>query len=441
MRRIKKMCCFILAMAVLFTGITFPDVQANAAGINYIPLQTNDAWVSGTIGTAGDVHYYAVTTNQSGWLTLTYQGFSIRDSYFEVKNYDMTKTYINKNVCYSSAINPITYSKTLPLEPGTYIISIKGYSSSDTGDYRVKSSFKSANNNESLNNHDFATAQPLSFGNPVNGFLSWDITTDFYQFTLSSRQIVRVLYTSYIGDSIITIYNKDFLPICNKQVYNAGESNPLTYEYSDALEPGTYYIKICPCHSNYTGRYTINLLSSPIPVMAQSISISGKSQVTAGKKVQLYASVAPANVSNGSVRWTSGDSYIASVDEETGLVTTYRPGVVNITATTLDGSNISNVYRIIVKPKKMSAPKLKAGKSRQIKVSYSRQTGVKGYQVQYATNSKFKSAKSKKTSSSNITLKSLKRKKTYYVRVRSYIKQGSKTYYGDWSKSKKIKVK
>lgn len=403
-------------------------------------ILTDDAWVSGMIGTAGDVHYYSVTTNQSGWLTLAYQGFSIQHSYFIVKNYDMTKTYVDKLVWDSSAINPITYSETLALEPGTYIIIIKGNSNDRIGDYRVKASFKPANNNENSNNHDFATAQPLSFGNSVNGFLSQDATTDFYQFTLTSSQMVRVLYTSDLRYSYITIYNKDFLTVFTKDVNYADESNPITYEFSDTFEPGTYYIKIYPSF-NSTGRYTLNLQNSSIPIIAQSLSISGKSKVTAGKKVQLYASVAPANVSNGSVRWTSGDPYIASVNEKSGLVTTYRPGVVNITATTLDGSNISKVYKIIVTPKKMSAPKLKTGKSGQIKVSFSRQTGAKGYQIQYGTNSKYKSAKSKKTSSVNITLKSLKRKKTYYVRVRSYIKQGSKTYYGDWSKSKKIKVK
>ena len=62
-------------------------------------------------------------------------------------------------------------------------------------------------------------------------------------------------------------------------------------------------------------------------------------------------------------------------------------------------------------------------------------------QVQYSTNSKFKSnVKSKLIGKTNtkLTIKGLKKKKTYYVRIRY---KGAAGVYSKWSKVKKVKVK
>lgn len=64
-------------------------------------------------------------------------------------------------------------------------------------------------------------------------------------------------------------------------------------------------------------------------------------------------------------------------------------------------------------------------------------TGMTGVQIQYCSNKKFKKAKSKVAHKSSITIKKLK-KKTYFVRVRSYKKNGKKKVYGKWSKSKRV---
>ena len=71
-------------------------------------------------------------------------------------------------------------------------------------------------------------------------------------------------------------------------------------------------------------------------------------------------------------------------------------------------------------------------------------TRISGYQIQYSDNSKFSKAKTvsilgyKKTST---TIKKLKSNKTYYVRLRTTIKNNSKTYYSEWSKVKSVKTK
>lgn len=79
------------------------------------------------------------------------------------------------------------------------------------------------------------------------------------------------------------------------------------------------------------------------------------------------------------------------------------------------------------------------------KVTWTKASGVTGYQVQYATDSKFKNARKtvtvKKASSASKTIKNLKEKKKYYVRVRTYKTSNKKNAYGAWSKSKAVTTK
>ncbi len=97
-----------------------------------------------------------------------------------------------------------------------------------------------------------------------------------------------------------------------------------------------------------------------------------------------------------------------------------------------------------INPATTKVSKLTAGK-KSITVNITKKsTQVTGYQIQYSTSKKFTSAKTKTISSyktTKYTLKSLSAKKTYYVRVRTYKKVGSKTYYSGWSTYKYVKTK
>ena len=67
-------------------------------------------------------------------------------------------------------------------------------------------------------------------------------------------------------------------------------------------------------------------------------------------------------------------------------------------------------------------------------------SGASGYQVQYAANSTFTGAKTKKFTGSSVTLSGLS-KKTWYFRVRAYKTTDGETVYGTWSSAKKAAVK
>lgn len=77
-------------------------------------------------------------------------------------------------------------------------------------------------------------------------------------------------------------------------------------------------------------------------------------------------------------------------------------------------------------------------------VTWTKDSGVTGYQVMYGTKSDLSDGKSVDITSNTKgkkTVKGLKAKKTYYVKVRSYKNVGNSKYYGAWSDVKKVKTK
>mgnify|MGYP000234906506 CR=1 FL=1 len=99
---------------------------------------------------------------------------------------------------------------------------------------------------------------------------------------------------------------------------------------------------------------------------------------------------------------------------------------------------------IVAKPKSASIKKVKAAK-KAISVIWKKVGGVKGYQVQVATDKKFKKNKKtvtiKKQKTTKTTVKKLKAKKKYYVRIRTYKIVNGKKVYSSWSKVKSVKTK
>ena len=114
---------------------------------------------------------------------------------------------------------------------------------------------------------------------------------------------------------------------------------------------------------------------------------------------------------------------------------------VKITGKGKYGGVITKTFKI--NPAKQEIQKLTA-KSKAFFVDWAQKGSATGYEIQYATNSKFTSAK-KVTITSNktdkTTVSKLSGKKKYYVRVRSYTTVKGTKYYGAWSASKSVTTK
>ena len=99
---------------------------------------------------------------------------------------------------------------------------------------------------------------------------------------------------------------------------------------------------------------------------------------------------------------------------------------------------------VISKPKSASIKKVKGAK-KAILVTWKKVSGVNGYEIQVATDKKFKKNKKtvtiKKQKTTKTTVKKLKAKKKYYVRVRTYKIVNGKKVYSSWSKVKSVKTK
>lgn len=110
-----------------------------------------------------------------------------------------------------------------------------------------------------------------------------------------------------------------------------------------------------------------------------------------------------------------------------------------------DMTDVTGVKPAVSKPAKVTVSSAKSLSSKALTVKWKKISSAKGYQVKYATSSKFTSAKTvtiTKNSTVSKTIKNLKKGKYYYVKVRAYKTDASGAkVYGSYSTVKKVKVK
>ena len=114
---------------------------------------------------------------------------------------------------------------------------------------------------------------------------------------------------------------------------------------------------------------------------------------------------------------------------------------VKITGKGKYGGVITKTFKI--NPAKQEIQKLTA-KSKAFFVDWAQKGSATGYEIQYATNSKFTGAKKVTITNSKTdktTVSKLSATKKYYVRVRSYTTVGGTKYYGTWSAVKNVTTK
>ena len=202
-----------------------------------------------------------------------------------------------------------------------------------------------------------------------------------------------------------------------------------TVSYSNNTKVGTATVKITG-KGNYTGSVS---KTYSIKNNFKKATVSGIStKAFTGKNITQSITVKY----NGKTLKNGTDYTVSySNNKKIGTATVKIAGKGSYTGT------ITKTFKI--NPAKQEIQKLTA-KSKAFFVDWAQKGSATGYEIQYATNSKFTSAK-KVTITSNktdkTTISKLSGKKKYYVRVRSYTTIKGTKYYGAWSSTKTVTTK
>ena len=184
---------------------------------------------------------------------------------------------------------------------------------------------------------------------------------------------------------------------------------------------------------------------TPKPVVKNvSLSIGRKSVNVAYAKKTFNLNIKAEKGAAVSVR--SGNAKVAAIDGNKRVVLKGTGKTeITVTASMKGKKTVTVKIPVSVAPVKQSAPVLKSAKSRQLTVSWKKDSRATGYQIMYARDKKFKknckTVNSKNYKTTRCTIKKLAKNKRYYVRVRSYKKVSGGNLYGSWSTVKYVKVK
>ena len=202
-----------------------------------------------------------------------------------------------------------------------------------------------------------------------------------------------------------------------------------TVSYSNNTKVGTAKVTITG-KGNYTGSVSKTYSIKNNFKKATISGISNKSYT--GKNITQSITVKY----NGKTL-KNGTDYTVSYSSNKNIGT----ATVKVTGKGSYAGTITKTFKI--NPAKQEIQKLTA-KSKAFFVDWAQKGSATGYEIQYATNSKFTSAKkvtitNKKTDKT--TISKLSGKKKYYVRVRSYTTVKGTKYYGAWSSVKNVTTK
>ena len=230
-----------------------------------------------------------------------------------------------------------------------------------------------------------------------------------------------------------------------------------TYAYDGKAETPSVTVKVGGKTLKKDTDYTVSY-SNNTKVGTAKVTITGKGNYTGSvsKTYSIKNNFKKATVSGISTKAFTGKNITQSITVKyngktlkngTDYTVSYSNNKKIGTATVKiagKGSYTGTVTKTFkINPAKQEIQKLTA-KSKAFFVDWAQKGSATGYEIQYATNSKFTSAK-KVTITNNktdkTTISKLSGKKKYYVRVRSYTTVKGTKYYGAWSASKSVTTK
>ena len=214
-----------------------------------------------------------------------------------------------------------------------------------------------------------------------------------------------------------------------------------TVDYQSNTNVGTATVTITG-KGNYTSTKTVNFT---IEKAVNGITAANMTKV-ASAKAQSFNIGAKAK---GGAKLTYKSNNKSITVDKNGKVTVAKNYIgkatitISAAATTNYNAAVKQIY-VTVNPTGTKLSGVTSAKTGQLTLKWAKNAAVTGYQVQYATSSKFTGAKTLNVKSNKTitgTLSKLKEKRKYYVRIRTYKTVGKVNYYSAWSAAKSATVK
>ena len=253
------------------------------------------------------------------------------------------------------------------------------------------------------------------------------------------------------GELVSTNYNTENIAPC---IFKAGEEYIIKFfgihkncdktdnSNLNTLEPQITIIKVSD--DVETSKLT-TVPATTIPVTTTTIATTGEVSTTGNGETSGEVVTTPVKTT---------DNIETTGETVTPVVTTTNGDSINVGTTSNNATN-----GVVPKPsttstslqpsssKKPATTKVKKVKAtkKSLTIKWSKVKGASGYEIQVATDKKFKKNKKsilvKKQKTTSAKIKKLKSKKKYYVRVRTYKVVGRKKVYSSWINGKATKTK
>jgi hypothetical protein len=278
-----------------------------------------------------------------------------------------------------------------------------------------------------------ALAGLLTFYNGSTGAFSHTADSDDNQMATEQACYALAAYNRFINGRN-SLYNmSDAVRLYNPDTLKENDNTDTSADTEHATDDGG---------NTNISQTTITLKTLPAPTITSIANTSSGIKIT-WKKVsgatgyKIYRKTAGSSWKNYAVIKNAKTTSYTDKKVSNGKLYYYKIYAV-ADKTTGKASVTKKMYRLSRQTVTLSSKSLK------LYVGWKKNKSAAGYQIQYSKTSDMKKVVSKTIKNNKtlkLTLNKLKNGQTYYVRVRSYRKSGSTTYYGEWSKKVKIKVK
>jgi len=445
-----------------YTSSKYFEKENNESYNTATPITLNKTY-SGSINEGRDLDFYKFTLDSAGSIHLDFEHENLYDQneYWDAVIYNIETNEISYYTFKGNENKVSTYK--IGLDKGTYYLRIRGggwyrngleYSTCySTTDYSFNLKYTSSKYFEKENNDSYAAATPIVINEKYSASINDYRDLDYFRLNLKKRAELKIDFkiekqTSSSEYYIVKVYDDKNNQIARYSI--SGIEAKTTFNLS--LDSGEYYVYVqggsldwdgnstCITTSVYSFKATIKV-AEPSNIKysysTSAIKLSwNKVRGATGYKVYQYNTKTKKYNEIADTKKTSyqinnlnaGTKYKYAVRaylKDGGA--TYYSSYAKITAATAP-AQVTNL--------KFTSTAKKTGV-----VSYSKVSGVSGYQIYYSTSKNGTYKKLATTSNTKYTNKKFSSGKTYYVKVRAYTKVDGKTVYGAYSTIKSVKIK